>query len=119
MNSKALTLIIQFSFLIYLNCLHCTLSNNRITNTDCFNNLKIFQFDNKHYRAGHFAINEQGDLIIEYSDKESRLFYGLKKNGELFFTNETKEIVIEDNGDIDPEMIRRYESINSFVSLKK
>ena len=42
----------------------------------------------------------------------------MKKNGELFFPNETKEIVIEGDSGIDPEMIRRYESINSFVSLK-
>ena len=118
MNSKNLILIIQFSFLIYSICQYCTISNNRLTNTDCFNNIKLFNLNNKYYRAGHFAINEQGDLIIEYSDKELRLFYGLKKNGELFFPNETKEIIIEDNSGIDPEMIRRYESINSFVSLK-
>ena len=118
MNSKALILIIQFSFLILTNCQYCTISDNRLTNTACFNNIKLFDFDNRHYRAGHFAINEQGDLITEYSYKELRLFYGLKKNGELFFPNETKEIVIEDDSGIDPEMIRRYESINSFVSLK-
>ena len=64
MNSKTLILIIQFSFLIYSICQYCTISDNRLTNTDCFNNIKLFNFDNRYYRAGHFAINEQGDLII-------------------------------------------------------
>ena len=116
MRTKILIFIIQISLNILSNSQYCTSSNNAITNTNCFNNIKIFQLDNKYYRAGHFAINSQGDLIIEYSYNEFRLFYGLKKNGELFFPNETKEIIIE--GDIEPEMIRRYESINSFISLK-
>ena len=54
----------QFAVPETSNYLYCTSSNNAITNTNCFNNIKIFQFDdNKYYRAGHFAINSQGDLI--------------------------------------------------------
>ena len=118
MGELILLAIIKLSLLIISKSQHCTKSSNAITNTDCFNNIKIFEMDGKYYRSGHFAINTKGDLIIEYSYEQFRLFYGLKKNWELFFPNETKEIEIISDGNIDPEIIRRYESINSFVSLK-
>ena len=51
--------------------------NNIITNTECFNNIIIF--NDKSYRAGNFAKNKNGDMIVEYSSDSSRLFYGLKK----------------------------------------
>ena len=81
--------------------------------------IKILKFNSQHYRAGHFAFNSKGDMVIEYSYKNHRLFYGLKKNGKNYFTDEegneisTKEIQIgsdEDSG-------KRYESQNIFVSL--
>lgn len=61
-------------------------------NNNCFN--EIILFNNKNYRSGHFAINNKGDMIVEYSDERSRLFYGLKKNVRYFFDtdNNRKEI---------------------------
>ena len=83
---------------------------------DILNNILVF--DSKHYRAGHFAFNSNGDMIIEYSNNNSRLFYGLKKNGKFFFKDEqqneipTKEIILGNSNYV------RYESKNSFISLK-
>ena len=73
-------------------------------------------FDSKNYRSGHFAFNSNGDMIIEYSNDNSRLFYGLKKNGKFFFKDEQqneipyKEIVLGNSN-------YRYESRNIFISL--
>ena len=58
-----------------------------INDQSCFNDLITIK---KNFRAGNFAINKNGDMIIEYSnDKDSkrniRLFYGIKKNGRYFF----------------------------------
>jgi hypothetical protein len=69
------------------------------------------------YRAGHFAINSKGDMIIEYSNLQYRLFYGLKGNGKNYFPEGTKEIEITSDT-ITSSYIRRYESINFFVSFK-
>ena len=68
--------------------------NDMTINVDinCFN--KIMQFNSKNYRAGHFAINNKGDMVVEYSDEHSRLFYGFKNNGRYYFETENniKEI---------------------------
>ena len=79
----------------------------KIINSD----LNIFVFESREYRAGSIAFNSDGDMIIEYSKTNYRLFFGLKKNGEFYFENEnhTKEIEIEDNN------ARRYESRNIFI----
>ena len=90
-------------------------SINVITNSYCFNNVLYFGDQDKKYRAGHFAINTKGDLIVEYSSNQYRLFYGLKKNGKFFFDNVTKEIEIQ-NEALSNTTRGRYESINSFVS---
>ena len=37
-------------------------SNNTIANTECFNNLLIF--NDKKYRSGGFAKNKNGDFVI-------------------------------------------------------
>ena len=84
--------------------------------TNILNNVLVF--DSKNYRAGHFAFNSNGDMIIEYSSSNSRLFYGLKKNGKFFFKDENqneipiKEITLGNNNNY------RYESRNIFISLK-
>ena len=108
-------------FLLYLlikieiiYCNSCK-DNNIITNSECFNN--IIKFDNKTYRAGHHAINKNGDMIMEYSAQDSRLFCGLKENGEYFFDDNTPIKVIE-NINKDGSYDRRYESINLFISLE-
>ena len=61
-------------------------------------------------------MNSKGDLIIEYSYLQYRLFFGFKKSGKFYFPEMFKEIELQSDT-IDPEVIRRYESTNSFVSL--
>ena len=62
-------------------------------------------------------MNSKGDIIIEYSYDQYRLFYGLKGNGKNYFPEGTKEIEITSDT-ITSSYIRRYESINFFVSFK-
>ena len=68
-------------------------------------------FDSKEYiMKGQFAKNKNGDIIVEYSTYNSRIFYGIKQNGEGFFDgNYIKEI--ENVTGV------RYESKTSFISL--
>ena len=89
--------------------------NNIITNTECFNNIIIF--NDKSYRAGNFAKNKNGDMIVEYSSDSSRLFYGLKKDKTYYFSGESHTKVIG-NIDNDEGVTARYESKNLFVSLE-
>ena len=110
-------LIFIFYFITFANikCQNCE-KDISIEDTNCFNSITIINVPNKFYRAGHFALNKNGDMIIEYSYDKYRLFYGLKKNGKYFFPNITKEIEII-NTDGNSTKIQRYESINSFISL--
>ena len=115
MSKKLIILLIQFINLINLNCQICN-KDNPIENNKCLNEIKIFKFEDKHYRAGHFATNTNGDMIIEYSFEPFRLFYGLKKDGREYYPDGIKEIKIL-NDTIFSERLGRYESINSFVSI--
>ena len=100
-----------------------------LSNKNCFNNILIF--NNKKYRAGHFAINKRGDLLIEFSEEDSdtnsfssRLFYGLRKDGSYFFPEGNhiyelnitgaKDNIKDNNGEY---YYGRYESKNLFISL--
>ena len=109
-----------FLYLIYLSqntiCQTCV-STRSITDSQCFSNIIYFNLDNKEYRAGHFAMSSKGDIIIEYSYNQYRLFYGLRGNGTLYFPEGTKEIEITSNT-INSNILKRYESINFFASLK-
>ena len=108
-----------FIYLIYLSqntiCQTCV-STTSIAESQCFTNIIYFNLENKAYRAGHFAMNSKGDIIIEYSCNQYRLFYGLRGNGTLYFQEETKEIEITSDS-IDSNIIKRYESINFFSSF--
>ena len=85
--------------------------------TNCFN--EILFFNTKNYRAGHFAINKKGDMVVEYSDEHSRLFYGLKNNGRYFFETENNLKEINDLQNYNQtEAYPRYESNNIFVYLE-
>ena len=92
-------------------------------NTKCFNN--ILKFDNKRYRNGHFATNQKGDLIIEFSENGDnnhfRLFYGLKSDGRYYFENESPtyelNITLAKHSVESTHYYARYESNNLFVSL--
>ena len=108
-----------FLYLIYLSqniiCQTCV-SITSITDSQCFTNIIYFNLKNRHYRAGHFAMSSKGDIIIEYSYHQYRLFYGLRGNGTLYFPEGTKEIEITSDSIRSP-ITHRYESINFFVSF--
>ena len=99
--------------LVYCQICH---SNININDTNCFNEVLYFNQENRNYRAGHFAMNTKGDMIVEYSYLQYRLFYGLKKDGKNYFPNGTKEIEITSNT-INADSIQRYESNNLFISF--
>ena len=108
--------------ILFLNNLNQILPNNCKNDmtinidTNCYN--EVLLFNGKNYRAGHFAINNKGDMIVEYSDDHSRLFYGYKNNGRYFFNTENhiKEVHIVNNEKSDA--YPRYESNNIFVYLE-
>ena len=98
-----------FIFLITISSLNSIELNN------------IIVINSRHYRAGSFAFNSNGDMVIEYSYQNFRLFYGLKKNGKGYFKNnnnnietEFKEITIAD----DSNSNKRFESRSLFISLE-
>ena len=110
---------------IFILCFQLLISINIISNSchsglsiydeTCFNEVIFFNtMKNRPYRAGHFAMNSKGDLIIEYSYDSYRLFYGLKKNGKYYFPEIIKEIEIETSY----ENPKRYESVNCFDSIE-
>jgi len=79
-------------------------------------NKNILIFNSSHYISGHSAFTSNGDMIIEYSYENKRLFYGLKKNGKNYFNengqnNSTKMLTI---GEIENEC---YQARNIFISL--
>ena len=115
-NNKIYFNFKRFNYLIIF--LYITINQKSYQSEVELNNVLIF--NSKNFRAGNFAINNNGDMIIEYSYHETRLFYGLKQNGRYFFIDEngneasTKEINISNS---EGEYIKRYESKNSFIFL--
>ena len=118
---KKLSEFILLILLILIKSIYSqTCQNNMTINIDreCFN--EVLTFNQKNYRAGHFAINNKGDMVAEFSDNyNSRLFYGLKKNGRSFFDTDSniKEIEISENSALTGNY-PRYESNNIFVYLE-
>ena len=111
---KKLSKMLSFFFTSFI----FNLINIPFSNSYELNNIIIL--NSSHYRAGSFAFNSNGDMIIEYSYQNSRLFFGLKQNGKGYFknndNNETtfKEIKIGNNIDIN----HRFESRSLLISLK-
>ena len=100
---------IKYSYIIYFIFIGISLE---------FPDFHYIEFTSKPYRAGHFAFNSNKDMIIEYSYNESRLFYGISKNGRPYFHNYeneiyTNEIVINKK---QYSYYFRYESRNIFIS---
>jgi len=62
---KFFVLIFPICLIKLLNCSTCS-SGLSITDSECFNQITYLELENKYYRAGHFAMNSKGDLIIEY-----------------------------------------------------
>ena len=109
-----------FISLINLSNINCKICKELTawSEIDCFNNIiEINKGDERYYRAGHFATNKNGDLIIEFSGDgpaDYRLFYVLKKNGRGFFDdNYIKEKQLVKSG----SYIGRYESRNIMIHL--
>ena len=92
-----LFLTIFLCFLFITTCSEACNSGMSIIDSQCFNEILYLDQENKYYRAGHFAMNTKGDMIIEYSYLQYRLFYGLKNNGKLFFQEVTKEIELQND----------------------
>ena len=102
----------------------CT--DNEISSGECYidnykikiqwlNNILVF-YDGINYRAGNFAINKGGDLIIEYSKENKRLLYGLKKDGSYYFNNTDYKNINSKIINIDNSITaNRYESKNLFI----
>ena len=84
--------------------------DNSIIKTQSLNN--IFIFNNKNYRYGSIALNDNGDLIIEYSYNKTRLFFGLKKNGDYYFNDKPNKIIEIEN----EENFSRFHSRLLFVT---
>ena len=74
------SILINIKIIFSNNCSNGMMINVHI---NCYN--EIILFNTKNYRAGHFAINNKGDMIVEYSDDHWRLFYGFKNNGRYFY----------------------------------
>ena len=116
-NHNFIALIIFLSLYIEINNSSCT-NGGQITDTNCFNNLIILQ---NYYRAGQFATDKEGNMIIEYSNdhsgvKQYRLLYGLKKNGRNYFENDNAHKIIKI--ETSENVTGRYEARNIFVSLE-
>ena len=100
--------------LINMNTQDCS-PNLTLEKNDCFNSIISFDMENKKYISGNFAINKNGDMIIQYSYLQHRLFFGLKKDGKYFFQNITNEFeIINQNSDLN--ILNGDESLNLFVS---
>ena len=71
----------------------------------------IIKLGDHPYRYNHFSINSEGDLIIDtesYPLEKIRKFYGIKKNGKEFFTDNNNKpnyysSISLDNGRIEGE----------------
>ena len=129
-NQKTKLLNINLLLFLFINIFdtyYCNINcknNPSLSNKDCFNNILLF--NEKKYRAGQFATNKKGDLIIEFSEDDggnnkARLLYGLKRDGRYFFQNEEAiyEFTItgaQQNG-IGNYYYARYESRNIFISM--
>ena len=97
----------KFHFIILLLILSIHIPKSTTREVD---NYIMEVFDSQYYAKGQFATNGNGDIVIEYSQGDNRLFYGIKKNGEGFFDGQyIKEIYLESSN--------LYESKNIFVSL--
>ena len=86
-KNKFLNIIIILLILIKIKLYYCQKCKNVYTldNPECFNNVLVIKSP---FRAGQFAKNKEGDLIVEYSSGEKRLFFGLHKNGKYYYNNE-------------------------------
>ena len=109
-QKKKISKFISFILFLFIFIINFSNSSSEILNN-------IIVFNSTHYRAGSLAFNSNGDMVIEYSYNNLRLFYGLKKNGKGYFKKNDKEITIKEiiiGNDINN---KRFESRSAFISL--
>ena len=108
-------LLFYIKFNIFL-CQACQ-RNESLLNSKCFNNILYI---NENFRAGYLAKNKNGDIIVEYSTLERRLFYGIKNSGKFYYDNipYTKQFNVTILFHKNENFFERYESRNKFISLK-
>ena len=104
----------------------CLANPNSLKDERCFNN--VLKFEN--YQLNNLAQNNKGDFIIEFTGKaenvgnpNSRIFYGLTKDENYFFRDEstyTRKFDINYDEGINDEnpFIELDSSKNLFVSIK-
>ena len=90
---KSFNIFFLLFSLININTQDC-IPNLTLVKNDCFNSIISFDIENKKYISRNFATNNNGDIIIQYSYLQYRLFFGLKKDGKYFFPNVTNEFDI-------------------------
>ena len=118
-NSKIDFLKLIIILFLQINSINSSCTNgDKITDTNCFNNLIIIK---NFYRAGQFVTDKKGNMFILYSNDEDgntgkRLFYGLKNNGRNYFANENAHKEIQTNSD--EGVNARYESRIALISLE-
>ena len=81
-----------------------------------YSHKNILIFNSSYYRAGRSAFTSEGDMIIEYSYQNKRLFYGLKQNGKHYFKEDNKNVPTKFL-EIGTDGNERYQSRNIFISL--
>ena len=55
----------------------------------------IIRLGDNSFRYSHFNFNSDGDMIIDtesYPPSQERRFFGLKKNGQFYFTNSNNQL---------------------------
>ena len=93
---------------------HSNCKTIRKKNHPLLNNIIVF-YDGINYRAGRFSLDLKGNIIVEYSCNNKRLFYGLKTDGTYYFSG--KPVKIVNNIKSNKEEVR-YECNNIFISLE-
>ena len=80
-------------------------------------NKNIFIFNSERYRAGHSALKTNGDMVIEYSYDNKRLFFGLKSNGNFYFQDNMGKVLPTKFFGFSESNYNRLESRNIFINL--
>ena len=55
----------------------------------------IIRLGDDQFRYSHFNFNSDGDMIVDsesYPASKERRFFGLKKNGQFYFTNSSNQL---------------------------
>ena len=104
--------ILPNSFFLCIFIINIYYSNSQFA----LNNILVFNRIN--FRGGNFATNKNGDLVIEYSCRNIRLFYGFKKDGTYYFNTTDYENIPSKIIDIDDSLVAtRYEARNIFINI--